>query len=140
MTDARHHLGYALFAETGVGAGVAGFSAGVTGRDALDGDGVVRGRIYRVAFEHLSDVAHGRSFRLCGAKEWLALSQLNRRSFGERIEVVTTPLCRRSKAFSSQRGARYFQTPSARNCPVTMPAQSLLEAGQAGLGCRTCPT
>jgi hypothetical protein len=35
--------------------------------------------------------------------------------------------------------ASYFQTPSWRSCAVTEPAQSLFEAGQAGLGCRIRP-
>ena len=42
IPNALHHLGDVLLPKARVGAGVAGFGAGVTGRDAFNDGGVVR--------------------------------------------------------------------------------------------------
>lgn len=48
MADASNHLGDILLSETGVGASIASFGAGITGGDAFDAYRVVRRRIDRV--------------------------------------------------------------------------------------------
>src|SRR5947209_16481472 len=77
-----------------------------------------------MGFEHLFDVAHGDSFR--GAR-----SRFRRR---QGIAAASA-----NGLKSEIRDERYFQSPNARNCEVTTPAQSLFEAGQAGLGWRIWP-
>ena len=62
MADTRNLISDILLPKTGVRAGVARFSARVTGGDALDVHRVVRGRMYRMGFEHLCDIAHGDPF------------------------------------------------------------------------------
>src|SRR5204862_1773878 len=44
------------------------------------------------------------------------------------------------KREGGNRKQRHSQIPSWRNCAVAVPAQSLFEAGQAGLGCKILPT
>jgi hypothetical protein len=62
IANAIDQLGHVLLGQTRVGAGIACFRAGIAGGDALDVDGMIRGGIYRMRFEHLFDVAHKCSF------------------------------------------------------------------------------
>jgi hypothetical protein len=58
IANTRDQLRHVCFGEAGIGAGVAGFRAGIAGRDAFDVNCVIGRRIHRVRLEHLFDVAH----------------------------------------------------------------------------------
>src|SRR4051794_15244023 len=61
IANARYQLRHLLFTQASVGAGIACFSAGIAGRNALNVNRVVGGSIYRMRLEHLFDVAHKKS-------------------------------------------------------------------------------
>ena len=63
---AGHLLGDALLAQTCIGAGIAGFRAGIAGGDALSRAGVVGVGFEGMRLKHLLDVTHEISFGFRG--------------------------------------------------------------------------
>jgi hypothetical protein len=98
--DAGHLAGDAAFPETGIGAGVAGFRAGIARRDALHRAGMIRCRIKRVRLEHLLDITHAGYSRPAGgarlSRRPIAphrLPRFRKRLFPTRISpLLWTPL------------------------------------------------
>ena len=63
VADTFDEICHLLFPQAGIGAGIARFRAGVTGRDAFEHNSVIRRGIYRMRVEHLFDVAHKKVLR-----------------------------------------------------------------------------